>query len=91
MPRSRRTRTQFAIRVSRDLAAYLRSLPNASEFIRQAVLARSGLRCPLCRGTGVVACGIGEHFAELARCARVAAIETKPDAADKGRDAPQPA
>lgn len=81
MPRSRRTRAQFALRVSREVAAYLRSLPNASEFIRQAVLRESGLRCPLCRGTGVVTCGVGDHFADLARCARVAATGA-PDAAD---------
>ncbi|MGZ3420588.1 MAG: hypothetical protein ACXWUG_20745 [Polyangiales bacterium] len=42
----------FAFKADEDLAKLLDSLPNRSEFIRLAVLARFGLTCPTCNGSG---------------------------------------
>jgi hypothetical protein len=36
------------------ILAALEGVPNRSEFIRQAILAALGRRCPLCRGTGML-------------------------------------
>lgn len=73
MPNRGPAPAQYTVRVDGELASFLRSLPNMSEFIRHAVLKQSGRLCPLCLGTGAVPCGIGEHFAEPAERARAAA------------------
>lgn len=51
-----------AFKVEEDLASFLDSLPNKSEFIRRAILEQFGMTCPLCTGSGVVARGVGEHY-----------------------------
>jgi hypothetical protein len=51
-----------AFKVEPELAEFLDKLPNKSEFIRQAILAQFGMTCPLCKGSGVVARGVGEHY-----------------------------
>ena len=56
---------QVSLRVGEDIASLLGPMVNASEFIRRAILAHAGCRCPLCLGHGFVPMGIGEHFAEL--------------------------
>ena len=51
-----------AFKVEDDLAEFLDTLPNKSEFIRKAILAQFGMTCPLCTGTGVVDKGIHDHY-----------------------------
>jgi hypothetical protein len=51
-----------AFKVEEELAKFLDSLPNKSEFIRKAILAQFGMTCPLCTGSGVVPRGIHGHF-----------------------------
>lgn len=82
-----------AFKADAELADFLRSLPNASEFIRQAVLAQFRLTCPLCTGSGVVARGVGEHYeAVIARfrscvCTACGAAEPIPADADAAPEA----
>ena len=51
-----------AFKVEGELATFLNSLPNKSDFIRKAILAQFGMTCPLCTGTGVVPRGIHDHY-----------------------------
>lgn len=65
MPRkAQRTQKKqiVAFKVEDELARFLDSLPNKSEFIRRAILAQFNMTCPLCAGSGVVEAGIHEHF-----------------------------
>ena len=48
-----------------ELAEQLDRLPNKSEFIRAALLARLGCPCPLCKGSGLLPVGLGEHYASV--------------------------
>jgi len=54
-----------AFKVEKELAELLNKLPNKSAFIRKAIAAQLGVTCPLCRGKGVVARGLHDHFAPL--------------------------
>ncbi|GAB6089638.1 ribbon-helix-helix domain-containing protein [Spirochaeta dissipatitropha] len=44
----------ITFKVDSGLAEKLRSVPNRSEFIRQAVLLHLGNECPFCHGTGTL-------------------------------------
>ena len=66
MPRGGHKRA-VVFKADAELADFLASLPNASAFIRQAVVAELRMRCPLCRGVGRVAIGVGEHYAGVVR------------------------
>ena len=63
-PKTQKTQKKqiVAFKVEDDLAGFLDSLPNKSEFIRKAILAQFGMTCPLCTGSGVVDKGIHDHF-----------------------------
>jgi len=66
---SRRTKPkQVSFAVDEELAEFLVQLPNRSDFIRGAVLAALRMRCPLCRGSGLVGIGIGEHYVAVLSC-----------------------
>ncbi|QVL33670.1 hypothetical protein KIH39_07110 [Telmatocola sphagniphila] len=54
-----------AFKVEEDLADFLNKLPNKSDFIRKAIVAQFGMECPLCSGTGVVPCGIHNHYKQV--------------------------
>jgi hypothetical protein len=54
-----------AFKVEDELAEFLDKLPNKSEFIRRAILAQFNMTCPLCTGSGVVTCGIHNHFSDV--------------------------
>lgn len=54
-----------AFKVEQELADLLNKLPNKSAFIRKAIAAQLGVACPLCRGKGVVARGVHDHFAPV--------------------------
>ncbi len=73
--RRRRTRT-VAFKIDDEMAAFLAALPNASAFIRGAILAQFKMTCALCKGSGVVARGVGEHFAAAIADARSRACDT---------------
>lgn len=64
-----RART-VAFKADAEMAAFLARLPNASDFIRKAILAQFKMVCTVCQGRGVVARGVGEHFAEAIAAAR---------------------
>src|ERR1700677_959846 len=51
-----------AFKVEEELASFLNNLPNKSEFIRRAIVAQCGMRCPLCTGSGVVPRGLHIHY-----------------------------
>jgi hypothetical protein len=72
---NRRAKT-VAFKADAELAEFLGRLPNASDFIRKAILAQFRMTCPLCTGTGVVPRGVGEHFAEVVVRFRVRPCET---------------
>lgn len=55
----------ITVRIEAELAERLNTLPNKSEFIRAAILARCAAGCPLCAGRGVVPRGIGETLAPI--------------------------
>jgi hypothetical protein len=65
-PNSRRAKTNknqvVAFKVEPELADFLNSLSNKSDFIRKAVLAQFGMTCPLCTGSGFVPRGVHDHF-----------------------------
>ena len=44
----------ITFKVDADLAKYIKSLPNSSDFIREAVLQAMKHTCPLCRGKGTM-------------------------------------
>lgn len=44
----------ITFKVDAALADKLRSVPNRSEFIRQAVLQHLGHECPICHGSGTL-------------------------------------
>ena len=48
---------QVSLQVGEDIASLLGPMVNASEFIRRAILAHAGCRCPLCLGHGFVPMG----------------------------------
>jgi hypothetical protein len=85
-----------SFKVEPALAEFLASLPNKSEFVRQAVLAQFGMTCPLCTGSGVVPRGIGDHFADAFRqhatrpCAGCGRDEPVPGTAEGVPDADRP-
>ncbi|MFO0823964.1 MAG: ribbon-helix-helix domain-containing protein [Gemmataceae bacterium] len=56
---------QVGIKIEEELAEFLESLPNRSEFIRQAILTSLGKTCPLCDGCGVTPSGLTAHFQEI--------------------------
>ncbi len=49
------------------LAEAMRSIPNRSEFIRQAILEALGKTCPLCGGTGILEPDAYRHWERFAR------------------------
>jgi len=53
-------------KADRSLLAAMKSIPNRSEFIRQAVLAALETSCPLCGGTGILSPHQKEHWNEFA-------------------------
>jgi hypothetical protein len=53
----------MSVKIGPDLQALLSEVANVSDFIRKAIQAQYRVTCSLCRGTGVVPRGIGEHFA----------------------------
>src|SRR5437763_9109464 len=57
--------TVVAFKVEQELADLLDKLPNKSEFIRKAIAAQLGVACPLCRGKGVIARGVHNHYAPV--------------------------
>jgi len=65
MPRRAPKTAVVAFKVEQELADLLNKLPNKSEFIRKAIAAQLGVACPLCRGKGVVARGVHDHFAPV--------------------------
>jgi hypothetical protein len=65
MPRRAPKTAVVAFKVEQELADLLDKLPNKSEFIRKAIAAQLGVACPLCRGKGVVARGVHNHFAPV--------------------------
>ena len=85
-----------SFKVEPALAEFLASLPNKSEFVRQAVLAQFGMTCPLCTGSGVIPRGVGDHFAEEFRrhgtraCAGCGREEPVPRTIEGGPDADRP-
>lgn len=79
MPRPPKKPTPMCLRVGKEMAAMLRAMPNASAFIRHAILAHAGCLCPLCSGKGVVSRVIAEHFAEAVQHALAQHV---PDAED---------
>jgi hypothetical protein len=54
-----------AFKVGEELAELLYALPNRSAFIREAILRRLSLPCPLCDGSGVVPRALHEQYALL--------------------------
>ena len=44
----------ITFKADRSLVAAMRSIPNRSEFIREAILAALDSSCPLCGGTGIL-------------------------------------
>ena len=44
---------RVTVRLPSDVATALEHLSNRSEFIRDAILSRMNLLCPLCHGTGL--------------------------------------
>ncbi|SIQ34493.1 hypothetical protein SAMN05920897_10784 [Alkalispirochaeta americana] len=52
----------ITFKVDGALAEQLRSLPNRSEFIRQAVLQALEMECPLCHGTGTLSVNQMAHW-----------------------------
>ena len=54
-----------AFKVEPDLADFLNSLPNKSEFIRKAIAAQMSIACPLCKGAGQVSRWAHDHYAAL--------------------------
>lgn len=62
-PAGKTTKSEIvAFKVEEELAVFLNSLPNKSDFIRKAILAQFGMTCPLCAGGGVVPRGIHDHY-----------------------------
>ncbi len=65
----------ISFKVDPVLAEKLRSVPNRSEFIRQAVLQHLGNECPFCHGTGTLSVHQKKHLEiflenhEMRRCA----------------------
>lgn len=49
-----------------ELADAIRRLPNASAFIRHAILAAMDHACPLCQGSGILSPDQKRHWAEFA-------------------------
>jgi hypothetical protein len=47
------------------MAEFLASLPNQSEFIRQAIAKQVDVLCPLCGGKGTITPGLYSHYAQL--------------------------
>ncbi len=50
-----------------QLAEAIRRLPNASEFIRHAILSAMKHSCPLCQGTGILSPSQMEHWKRFAQ------------------------
>jgi ssDNA-binding Zn-finger/Zn-ribbon topoisomerase 1 len=65
MPRRAPKTAVVAFKVEQELADLLDKLPNKSEFIRKAIAAQLGVACPLCRGKGVIARGVHQHYAPI--------------------------
>lgn len=84
MPRKSHKTQIVAFKVEEDLAEFLNSLPNKSEFIRKAITAQFAMTCPLCVGSGVVARGLHKHFKPLIakhstkRCERCGDLQSLP-------------
>ena len=67
MSRRGQLRRAVVFKVDEELSAFLAGLPNASAFVRQAVLAALRRQCPLCSGAGRVPIGVGEHCSAVVR------------------------
>ena len=57
----------ITFKVDESLMEALRTIPNRSDFIRNAVLAALDATCPLCRGTGILSPRQQEHWNKFAR------------------------
>jgi hypothetical protein len=66
VPHSPRRRT-VAFKADAETVACLAALPNASGFVRRAVLAALRRQCPLCGGAGRVPVGVGQHYGPFVR------------------------
>lgn len=55
----------ITFKVDEALGEQLRSMPNRSEFIRQAVLQALEMECPLCHGTGTLTPNQMVHWREF--------------------------
>ena len=55
----------ITFKVDQPLATIIKSFPNRSEFIRNAVSAALESVCPLCRGTGILSPDQQRHFREF--------------------------
>src|SRR5262245_41555465 len=65
MPRRAPKTAVVAFKVEEELKELLDRLPNKSDFIRKAIMAQLGVACPLCRGKGVIARGVHNHYAPI--------------------------
>lgn len=60
-----------SFKADEHLLAALDGIANRSEFIRQAILAALGNRCPLCRGSGILSGEQLTHWSEFSHHHRV--------------------
>jgi hypothetical protein len=61
----------MTFKVEPAVRAALDGMPNRSEFIRQAILAALGQKCPLCQGTGFLSAEQQKHWAAFSATHRV--------------------
>ena len=72
--------TIITFKADETLAEALQTVPNRSEFIRNAILTALDNGCPLCQGTGILTREQQKHWAEflahhsLAKCEKCHAI-----------------
>lgn len=55
----------FTFKANEDLAETLDSIPNKSEFIRNAIEVALNKKCPLCNGTGTLTSAQHTHMQEF--------------------------
>ncbi len=64
---SKQKETVITFKADAALLEALRTIPNRSEFIRNAILGALENYCPLCRGTGVLTPNQKAHWEEFSR------------------------
>lgn len=52
-------------KVDENLMEVIKSIPNRSEFIRNAIISALGSICPLCSGTGILTPNQKQHWDEF--------------------------